>query len=75
MEDIKVGQIWKEVDNRFTRLVRVVRVDDIGFIDIQTIFSSTDSSITKDNPGKITISNRKRFNGKHGGYKLIPEII
>ena len=59
--EIKVGQIWREVDPRFDRLVKVV-----GFCE--------ESGKVKINSYGITRkAKRARFNGKRGGYELISE--
>ena len=61
MSEVKAGQIWQECDNRFTRLVEVQCVS-FGRVVIRTVGGKRD-----------TIAFLSRFNGKHGGYKLIQE--
>lgn len=58
--EIKVGSIWKEVDPRLDRQIEVV-----GFCD------ETGKVIIKSN-GRVTKARRERFNGKRGGYEMLP---
>lgn len=57
---VKVGQVWKEVDKRFERYVNVIGIDEQnGIVTIKT--------------SKKTKANIKRFNGKSGGYEFVRE--
>jgi hypothetical protein len=60
LDEIKIGQKWQEVDNRFNRIVEVV-----GFC------QGTGKVLLKSNTGKTTKAMPQRFNGKRGCYKLI----
>ena len=58
---LKKEQIWKEVDNRFTRHVRITGFDmRRGFVFIQNIET-----------GRKTKAKRCRFNGKAHGYIFV----
>jgi hypothetical protein len=59
--EIKIGQVWQEVDPRFTGPHKTV----IGFAEDGRVITTTGAKTTK--------SKRERFNGKRGGYKLIRE--
>jgi hypothetical protein len=52
------GQIWKEVDNRFTRFVKVVDIIADGK---RVVLENLETK-------RRTMADIKRFNGKHGGY-------
>jgi len=53
--EIKVGQKWREVDPRFTRIVEVIALDEASQkVQIQWVRKSWASI--------------RRFNGKLGGY-------
>lgn len=64
----KVGQIWREVDPRFTRHVKVLHIA-MGRAELQLISNS--SGVWKE--GKICprSANLNRFNGKRGGYEYV----
>lgn len=66
MPDIKIGQVWQEVDPRFENLPlrKVIGFAEDGRIILDYI--SGDSRKTKAKP--------ERFNGKRGGYKLIKDV-
>jgi predicted transcriptional regulator len=62
---VKKGQFWKENDNRYDRVVEVLKVDKVeGKVKIKTVES------TFTTPGKVTIASLSRFNNKHRGYSL-----
>lgn len=63
---IKVGQHWKECDPRFERTVEIIAIDEkqtIRPIQIRGLQS-----------GRTAYADRKRFNGKRSGYKLVQDI-
>ncbi len=64
--EIRIGQIWREVDPRFERLVEIVEVtaNAVRGIKIKTI--SVDGKPRKSS----TWVSKGRFNGKRGGYEL-----
>lgn len=66
MQEIKVGQIWREVDPRFNRYVQVIEVFDtaVKSIKIANIDLLTNAL------GRKNWASRERFNGKRGGYEL-----
>lgn len=66
MTEIKIGQIWQEVDPRFPNLPHkhVIGFDDDG----RVIMTTTGAFQRK------TKVRKDRFNGKRGGYALISEV-
>lgn len=62
MSDVKVGQIWRERDNRFVRDVEVMSATEnlVGIRNIAT--------------GRLTVAKRSRFRGVSGGYELLKEV-
>ena len=70
MQDVKVGQIWREVDPRFNRYVQVIEIanQSIRSIKIATIDLATNAL------GRKNWASRERFNGKRGGYELHRDI-
>jgi len=64
---IRIGQIWQEVDLRFPNAPhKEVR----GFTDDGRVVIGP-----LDRLDRATKAQRKRFNGKPGGYRLIREAI
>jgi hypothetical protein len=64
-EEIKIGQKWQEVDNRFVRILEVAGFcDKTGKVICKTIEPEN---------GRKTKAMKERFNGKQGGYKLISQ--
>jgi hypothetical protein len=59
-----IGDIWQEVDPRFTRFVRVVAVNT----DAVALRRCTEQGLFEG--FRVTRANLKRFNGKRGGYQL-----
>ncbi|MOA50940.1 hypothetical protein D3C78_1740210 [compost metagenome] len=59
--EIKVNQLWEEVDPRFRRRVKVVG------------FCEETGKVKIESGGKVTKAKRERFNGKRGGYKFIAD--
>jgi hypothetical protein len=66
MNELKVGQIWREVDPRLNRHVQVieVRAGSIKSVLICNIDVMTNQL------GRKTWASKGRFNGKRGGYEL-----
>lgn len=71
--NIKTGQIWREVDPRFNRFVRVVSVAMTRRgVGIRTVVP--ESGEWKDAPNsRISYADHTRFNSKRGGYELREE--
>lgn len=63
MGEIEVGQVYEEVDSRFKRTVMVVRCNPNG----------TKVMIVCAESGRHTWADKKRFNGKNRGYRLIAD--
>ncbi|WP_198391401.1 hypothetical protein [Burkholderia ubonensis] len=66
MSELKVGQIWREVDARFNRHVEVL---EIHHGEIKSVLICNIDPITKQR-GRKTWASKQRFNGKRGGYEL-----
>jgi hypothetical protein len=65
--EVRIGQVWEEVDPRF---LRHVTVREIG-----SILVSNEPSIEIEGPtGKLTKARLSRFNGKRGGYRLVKDV-
>lgn len=71
MTEITEGQIWREVDPRQERYIRVERVTP-HVIDLQCVAFDGTIWIAKRGTRK-TQAMRDRFNGKRGGYDLYAE--
>lgn len=67
--EIVAGQIWKEVDPRQERHVRV-NAQSKTWIKIETVIRVDGVWMTKPRTGKRS-ARRERFNGKRGGYALV----
>ena len=67
--EIKVGQVWEEVDPRLNRKVRVMEVRDGEIKSVKIANHMGDN----DNVGRATWASKTRFNGKRGGYRLIKD--
>lgn len=65
--ELKVGQIWYEVDSRFNRYVEVLEIHP-G--EIKSILICNIDPMTNQR-GRKTWASKGRFNGKRGGYKLL----
>jgi len=61
MNNVEVGQYYRVMDNRFIRYV-VVYGTYRDKVYLQTVGG----------PKRFTKAKIERFNGKHGGYKLVP---
>ena len=66
MSELKVGQIWREVDPRFNRYVEVL---EIHKGEIKSILICNVDPMTNQR-GRKTWASKGRFNGKRGGYEL-----
>lgn len=70
MDEIKVGQIWKEVDPRFQRFVRI---DGVGHgrrgISIRTV-EQKDGRWAEAPRSRLSYCDAERFRGKRSGYAL-----
>lgn len=64
--EIKIGQIWQEVDPRFTRYVLVVDADEENWY---VRGCTIDGEFTP--RSRALRAMEERFNGKRGGYKYI----
>ena len=64
LPDVRVGQLWQEVDPRFPDLQhrRVMHV------------SSDLVLLTCANEKRVSVCSRKRFNGRRGGYRLVQDV-
>jgi hypothetical protein len=66
MTQVKVGQVWEEVDPRFDppRTVKVEAIDEVA-----------GKAVIRSNPlTSATRAKLSRFNGKRGGYKLVKDV-
>jgi hypothetical protein len=80
-DQIKVGQIWREVDPRFDRYVRVLEVTDAQRgIMVRTVYRTGTGAPTSPhewlfaNRSRASWCDRERFNGKRGGYELAEDV-
>jgi hypothetical protein len=77
---IALGSVWKEIDPRFTRFVKVLAIGvgsaplacgaapiRTGFITLCAVTHDTHEPITG---RRLTYAQPERFNGKRGGYAL-----
>ena len=72
MTGIKAGQIWREVDPRHPRYVRII--DDStrkNHVRIATVVKEGEAWVASSD--RLTLANRKRFNGKRGGYQFVED--
>jgi len=72
-----VGQIWREVDPRFTRFVRVESVGSFlrneEVIGIRNVTNDPHVGWVSHGGARFSRANSKRFNGKRGGYAFVEE--
>ena len=87
MTDIRVGQIWQEVDPRKERFIRVISVVPgiavslrqadigavIGAVEIETVGSSPLGWFRLPLT-RVNHASAARFNGRRGGYKLVEAV-
>jgi hypothetical protein len=71
---VKVGQIWKEQDNRFDRYVKVLLIVD-NVVAIQTITRKINGREYDARSRPTTYARIDRFNGKHGGYEFYAKNV
>lgn len=63
--ELKIGQVWQEIDSRASIRPKVMIVGlDGERVQLQN------SALN----GRLTWAKRARFNGKHGGYRLIKDV-
>jgi len=70
---IKIGQVWEDVDPRHPRQVSVV-----GFCEVTSYVWGTGNMRVpavriKSESGRTTTAQVSRFNGKRSGYRLVAE--
>jgi hypothetical protein len=71
-ERIEVGQIWREVDPRRERFVRVLNVSE-GVVKIRTVnpaWKHVSGRWKEAYRSRPSYAEASRFNGKRGGYAL-----
>lgn len=73
---IEVGQIWREVDPRFERFVRVESVagGSRRSVGVRTVVRFTEHSGWGYAPrSRLSYCDANRFNGKRGGYEPVAD--
>lgn len=73
MSEIKVGQIWQEVDPRQQRFVRIESTLMRDAVSIRTV-TLRDGTWTDAPRSRVSHPSRARFSGKRGGYKLHQDV-
>lgn len=63
MAEIKSGQIWEEVDPRYTPLRRIEVLEVVSVTGPKGVRIKSPS-------GRVVWASAERFNGKRGGYRL-----
>lgn len=63
---LRIGQVWQEVDPRYAMPHKEIR----AFTDDDRVVIGPVSRLDG-----ATKAQRKRFNGKRGGYRLIKDVI
>lgn len=66
---IKKGQLWKENDKRFTRVIQVMGFEGDKVL-IKTIAARLPYTVT----GRLTKASKTRFNDKSRGYSLHRDV-
>ena len=66
----RTGDIWKEVDPRFSRHIMVLGVDDSGKVRLKTCYRAPET-VGWAAFGPVRKAKPERFNGKRGGYSLV----
>ena len=70
-EEVRVGQIWKEVDPRFDRFLRIKATYPVGrFCTVETV-EKFHGGWRHKHGTRTTNPGLDRFNGKRGGYELV----
>jgi hypothetical protein len=70
---LSVGQIWREVDSRFERFIRVEKIGENGVIIRTVARGSAGWKVGK--RSRLNWAEARRFNGKSGGYEFIEEPL
>jgi hypothetical protein len=68
IQKIEVGQIWKIVENRLVRYVKIIAVDD-GSDKVKIKTCTEDGQHPTKAP--LTRASKWRFDGKRGGYSFV----
>jgi hypothetical protein len=63
------GQIWREVDPRQNRYVRVLGVNGMGEVQVETVYNA-DGKWFRAHGTRRGWAKLDRFNGRRGGYAL-----
>lgn len=76
--EIRIGQVWQEVDPRFTHLP-LRTVEHIGPIykhkaSRNRVIEVRDVTMRAGASQRISIGRSDRFNGKRGGYVLVKDV-
>lgn len=71
MTEIKIGQIWVEMDPRDERYVKITAAPTNSFV--VTVIRVTEAGEPWPK-GRKTFPQRVRFNGKRGGYALHRDV-
>jgi len=72
---LKVGQIWREVDPRFERFVRIEAINgaEVQWARVRTVKKY--GNVWSATPGaRVSNAQAQRFNGKRGGYELVEDV-
>lgn len=67
--EIKVGQIWREVDSRMERFIRIESTNGI-YPTIRSVYKHDDGWRPRSR-SRSSQASPDRFNGKRGGYKFV----
>ena len=67
-----VGQIWREVDPRFVRRIKIlsVRPGRRG-VEIRTVYRDTVGNWIFTSGSRVSYADHERFSGKRGGYEFV----
>jgi hypothetical protein len=68
------GQIWREVDPRFVRYIKILSVTEgRRGVGIRTVDKDVEGNWSFVSGSRSTYADHERFNGKRGGYELIED--
>ena len=72
MTELKIGQIWHEVDPRSVRFIKILDITNgrRGILIRTVTRSQYEKAWIHPERSKNTHADRERFNGKRGGYAL-----
>ena len=73
-----VGEIWRELEPRYSRFVEILGQDDTGERNkiITRYFTEQDGALPEAAPAaKATYAKRERFNGKRRGYEFVAKSL